>query len=207
MPEITRTLTVYPNPYLAFDAVGRPASAFPHEPQFVGGLPADTGVHFVGSTRTMGRELRAAMPNLTAHHEYVHHFGPQPEGAPAQAVPADASRAPHPPTIVENSEYYRRAIRSHQLFAADLATWLAAGGAAELYQDPMLKLAHAQEGLQAQHVAHYGEKSPHIESHWADLHAATRAKNAPKPGPQTPPLPMPLKASGNTTTAGSQESK
>ena len=188
MPEITRYLRVFPAPYLCFDHVGRPAGAFPHEPKFDGGAPADDAVHHVGASRVVGRLLRKAAGNLTAHHEHLFHFGAQPEGAPASEVPVDKSRGPGDPILVENSEYYRKAVKTHQLYAADLETWETAGGDPRLFIDPHLKQLHAIEGLQASHVAHYGKPSPYLAAHWQDHHAATRAKHFPgqAPAPQAP---------------------
>ena len=143
MPEITRYLRVFPAPYLCFDHVGRPAGAFPHEPKFDGGAPADDAVHHVGASRGVGRLLRKAAGNLTAHHEHLFHFGAQPEGAPASEVPVDKSRGPGDPILVENSEYYRKAVKTHQLYAADLETWETAGGDPSLFIDPHLKQLHA----------------------------------------------------------------
>lgn len=150
------TLSVYAVPYIALDHEGRPAGAFPHEPQFLGGLPADVAVRHVGAVRTVGKELRKAQGNLTAHHEHLFDFGDAPE-----------------PVLVENTDYYRRAIKQRELIAADVESWIAAGCERQTFVDPRLALLWARDGAQAKHVAHYGEESPHVARHWADHHKVT----------------------------------
>ena len=152
---IPRNLRVYANPYLAFDHEGRPASPVPFEPDMDNG---DTHVRYVGATRHV-TELRKANENLgiPALHDHAWDFSPEPQ-------------------LVPNTDYYRRAVKSGELIAADVQSWTASGCDARLFAEPKTRLRYQKAGAQASHRAHHGVDSPAIEAHWAEVHNPTDAK-------------------------------
>lgn len=156
---LTRPLRVLANPYAHLDHHGRPASPFPYEPDPIHG---DTAVRFVGAKRIV-KETKPArqipgMPGryTQAEHDYSYEFSTE-------------------PTLVENTDYYRRAIKGRDLIAADLESWELAGCDPVLYKDPRQFLAELKEGAQHQHRAHYGRSSEECAKHWDEFHAANAA--------------------------------
>lgn len=145
------TLKVIPNPYAHVDLHGRPSGALLCDPiEHV--TYADAPHHpdpqqrwrprsFVGATRKATR-LGSKPPRTvvfrrkdgtTLRHTFV---------APhdvAWTFSAD-------PVEVPNTVYYQRMISDSLLFAADKASWVAAGNAADLWAEPSDRLAWAKEG-------------------------------------------------------------
>lgn len=174
-------LRVVPNPYLHIDEHGRPAGAVPQGH----GSYRDNERHpdplqrfeprrHIGAERTSTR-LAADRTYRVGPHKIVKH------GAHDHAWSFSSEAVSVPSTV-----YYHRAIKAGDLFAADLKTWVAAGGDPRLFQGPDEKLAQAKEGAIARFVAMHGADDPRLEvllGHWGDvveprhpLHKAAHAR-------------------------------
>lgn len=159
--NLTRPLRVLPNPYLGWGRTGEPSSAIPYEPDLVNG---DTHVRYVGAT-PQWTEIRKAVPRSRIEADHHMRFDYQ----------VDA------PTVVDNTDYYRRFIRSGELVAADLETWKLAGGDPKDFTEPKAYLAAAKAACAALYRAHYGDSCKAIDDHLAKFHAQ------PAPAPAAPP--------------------
>jgi hypothetical protein len=152
MPKL-KTLRVHPNPYLHLDHEGRPAGACPFDPDEHDG----SSLRYVGATRVT-TETRREDPRrgITAQHDYTWEFSKE-----AVVVPA--------------TDYYRRAIRSGELLAADVETFVEAGGAREHFIEHPHALRHSKHGACARHKANHGEHPEAALAHWADAPATADA--------------------------------
>lgn len=133
---MSRTLTVYANPYAALDHLGRPAGAVARDrihdrPGYVGAAVVATDVE--------------ALPKGHA-------------GTPSQDTRFEFEAGP---IVLPNADYYRRAVRRGELFAGDEATAQACG--VPLTQ-PAFSLTQARDEAAAKWRAATGEDAPFAES-------------------------------------------
>lgn len=143
MPIPIRTLKVHPNPYVGdtIDHLGRPA----------GRVKCDYYEHsktgFVGAVLTDFVEVSPAIEHKI-------------DGRSFSVVPAQHDhRVAYSRVAVEipNTAYYRDAIKRGDLFAADVKTFVAAGGAAAQFVDPAKALAAARDAEIARFNAATGD--------------------------------------------------
>lgn len=193
-------LKVWPNPFHGEpDHEGRCHARLPYEPN-----PRDQGAAVVGrwvGCRLVTTELRKANDNegIRAIHDHAIEYA------------LEAS-------LVEDTPYYRKALRDHALFAADAATQTAVVGTA--FRDPILRMARLAEerdlvpALQATDAIHNaraealaaGKAEPerNRDAEWtafvapalmaqADAEAAAKKTTAPATAPKSPAGPS-LKA-------------
>lgn len=139
MPIPVSRLRVHPNPYVgsdhdgsSIDHLGRPAGRVPYDPyEDSPRMPPDIGV---GAKFANIRETHAAKSMRFGKRSVEH-----------QAARFD-HRIAYSKVAVElpNTGYYRDAVKSGHLFAADKKTWVASGGAAKDFVEPTVALAKAK---------------------------------------------------------------
>lgn len=163
------TMRVVPNPYVAVDEHGRPCGVtmldpvdhlvYRDNPKHTDASRRWQDRQFVGTKRvstrmTADKTLRVgSVKHVTVgKHDHAWDHAIDPVEVPA-------------------TNYYRRAVMSGDLYAADLATWVEAGGNPQLFQEPLEKLAQAKEGAIERFVRMHGagdRRLPNLVSHWAD---------------------------------------
>ena len=203
MPEQATTLKVLCNPYVGIDAKGRPAGALLLDP--VEHRPYhDAPDHADPTKRWENREFLGAkrVSVVLAKGRTVTIRGKLGNPPVVKVYPSKMDHSfDFSKDVVEvpNTKYYQRALQVGDLFAADVESWVAAGGDPYLFQDPSLKLAHAKAGAVANFIAHHGESdsrlavlAAHWDGHVEQLHPVAKAlsaKAAPKAAaPAAPPV-------------------
>lgn len=143
--KILRTLRVYPNPYHHLDHEGRPCGVLPWEPE-------GDGVTTFDSRRFVGATLQAVITKKF------------PKGDARQTEQDTTFIFSDEAVQVNDTPYYRRAIKSGEIFAADADT---ARRAAVPFMEPTLALTNAKAG------ALHHLKNIHVhEDHDEETHAA-----------------------------------
>ena len=132
-----KTLRVLANPWHHLDHEGMPAGACACDPN-----EHNPNRAFVGA-KLSAEETRKAMPEkgITARHRVTFEFSEE-----AQELP--------------NTEYYRRAVNSGELIAADAETAKLCGFKRDGFSDPKALLAAEREKAATQFYANYGEWPP-----------------------------------------------
>jgi len=133
MPIPVKNLRVFPNPYIhgGLDHLGRPAGRTPYDPQHKH-APKEIGV---GAKLVEVVEIAEAPSFKLGKKTFV--------TGPAR----HDHRVAYSRDVIElpNTGYYRDAIVTGVLFAADVKTWVASGGAAATFVKPEEALAKARE--------------------------------------------------------------
>lgn len=169
MPLPAKSLRIVVNPYKFVDEHGAPQAAVPADrsgptayrdrPDHPDPAERYEQRQFIGAQRKAER-LRPDVVRMIGRHRSVQ-------------VGAHRTTFEHSSDVVTvpASDYYRRAIRDQDLFAADLESWVEAGGHPAHFQDPDEKLAQAKHGAIAHFVAMHGEEDPRLATlaaHWDD---------------------------------------
>lgn len=203
---MTTQLRVVVNPYAATDHLGRPSGAVLFEPK--DHVPyRDNPRHPDPRRRYQPRQyIGATMVSKRLAQDVVTKVGSAKHvraGAHDTSWSHEKGVITIAPPTPKSLFYYARLIAEQALFAADLATWVACGFKAALFQEPAEKLAQAKEGAIAQFIAHHGEDDPRLADlakHWDD-HVAQRHPVGLKLTGKSAPAPKPAPAAPTTTSA------